>query len=630
MAAANGLAIANPTTYAQRFLALPDKLNGDYAQFMDSYGPEGDHSPATLRDQAIMAGQDVPKVFVYLDGTGIKPVIRNLHRPTRYAPSLGVTTPWDGDVFAFLGDVGPGNAITMVKWPANAFVRTNQSRVPVLGAFAAEVAALTGHGQIGPPRHCIGPYTEEDATTELVRTRRMIPVPPAYAALVINRVFSPAAFWTQVIGQVFADQRQLACNTLVNWARVACTHTPPMLDGTPGPPVVAMLDPLVAPLADGELQVRSWEWLVSDLPGLYRMGGGMEAALDQHLVALTAEFAQQRAERAQSRAAERAPKSVTERFPHASDSMRMLCEVGSDAELPLFWRQLAATKHTKQEGMYLLTQSLEARGREYGGGGQSAVPIVSPELYERVSHFHFSAGADSDNLTAGLSPFLVVTQASPNAAATRERATVFELSYGGHAAPSLDQYNTLIATAPQMPGTMLELLLVYRGYSLLLDVLLGEHHRMAETFQNFVGDWEQLQVELDLFLGANAAQLAPLFVRHTQLLMMGYFSIAERSGPRAILPDLAEAVSFVKYRRLSSLPPIPARYVVKKAGPSAGANTVWPGGAEVKPPPNAATTGDASDKLAPGSPTPEALRSPAGPIARPHFGNCTRKPPQSG
>jgi len=119
-----------PATYAELYQSMPDALGGEYQAFLDRFAPDSADAPAQLRDTVLTAGVDVPKVFVYLSGT--PPRVQVLHRPTRYAPTLGRPSTWDDSVYAFSTDVGPGNMIGIREWPADAFVRSHLADVPTM------------------------------------------------------------------------------------------------------------------------------------------------------------------------------------------------------------------------------------------------------------------------------------------------------------------------------------------------------------------------------------------------------------------------------------------------------------------------------------------------------------------
>ena len=278
-----------PATYAELYQGMPDVLGGDYRAYLDPFGAESGTAPAELRDLVLDSGSDVPKVFVYLAAD--PPMVRVLHRPTRYAPTLGRVTVWDNAVYAFSTDVGPGNLIGLLQWPADAFARTVAVQVPTVATVAAQWTAAAG-------ADCLGPFNPGDADTEAVRTRFLCPVPQAYAYQVLRRqVYTPQEFWTDVVQLLIADGRQVGCQTLVDWARVAGTY---QVGAGPNLPASHRAAP-AAPASDQALLTRVWSWVISDLPALSNRAGTVAGAVATSMANLQTEFAQQRADAAAAR-----------------------------------------------------------------------------------------------------------------------------------------------------------------------------------------------------------------------------------------------------------------------------------------------------------------------------------------
>ena len=76
-----------------------------------------------------------------------------IHRPTKFAPSFAGVTQWDGETFAFLGDVGAGNQITVVNFPVGnpgAFGRTAYVTVATTANMTTLLGRRSGCGHVGP------------------------------------------------------------------------------------------------------------------------------------------------------------------------------------------------------------------------------------------------------------------------------------------------------------------------------------------------------------------------------------------------------------------------------------------------------------------------------------------------
>jgi hypothetical protein len=550
---------ADVTTYAGLYGDMPDLLGGAYGPYLADFDSESDLAPATLRSQCINAGNDTPKVYLYMP-RGDNRQIKVVHRVTRYAPALGVPTEWDTGVYAFGSDVSMGNQITTVVFPAaTAFGRTGYARVPTQAAMADTWQAF-------PDVMCVGPFDEDDPFTELVRARFFTPVPKAYIPLVMGQPhWTPRQLWVALAGQIAADGRNIPCAPLLKWLRLASTVTAGAGGNAPAAPPVISVDPLEVPLADEWLNRRVWSWVSSDLPALAHRTGGAASVMTDSLVALTMEFAKQREDAAAARSAAKAPKTMSEKYPEATEGLCRICEVTTDAELPPFWAVFASCN--KKEGLFALQQALDLRGSQSGSAGQ--VPVASPVLFERISNFAFHS-RNVDDLTSGLSPFLMCAGLGSEANAARNNASVYQMMYSGAAAPAIDQLLPLITSAPNMPTSMLGLLISLQGYSVLLDVLLGANHRVSVDFRAFLLSWQSLMLDVEGSFGDQIRAWIPRFLRFVQLAMIQYFNAALVRGANTSLPPLHQLITHVEYRNWQALPPLPTGYVQTPPAPPAG------------------------------------------------------------
>jgi hypothetical protein len=129
----------------------------------------------------------------------------------------------------------------------------------------------------------------------------------------------------------------------------------------------------------------------------------------------------------------------------------------------------------------------------------------------------------------------------------------------------------------------------YQGYSTLLDVLLGRHHRVALHFRGFVEAFQILKMEVEEQFRRNIHAALPLFQRHTQLIMAHYFNDAAVLGANAPLPQVNDLIEIIKYWKWPQLPQLPPRYT----------HAIGPGGLESSTnsqPPGRSTTDRASER----------------------------------
>lgn len=265
---------------------------------------------------------------------------------------------------------------------------------------------------------------------------------------------------------------------------------------------------------------------------------------------------------AAARQADKTPKDFSSVYPQAAVEIQLLCEAATEAALPPIWRLLANVK--KKEAVVAVSQLVEERARN--ADSFHVAPVVTPELLERI--YAFKAGSpDVDDITAGFSLFLLSTGSPEANTRARERSVVYGMLHGGQVAPSLDQLREIVATAPQMARTLIALERNYQGYSTLLDVLLGENHRVSLHFRAFVESFQYLKMEVEEQFGQEIHAALPLFQRHTQLTMARYFNDATVHGANAGLPRVNDLIDIIKYRQWPQLPQLPPRYT----------NTLGPG-----------------------------------------------------
>jgi hypothetical protein len=99
-----------------------DPCKGDYSRIMVRFDPEV--NPATshvmLLELAVGRGAS-PQAYHCCTTRQNQTKIFCVHMPSRYAGSLdGQTTPWDGNCFAFLGEMKQGY-IASINFPSTAF-----------------------------------------------------------------------------------------------------------------------------------------------------------------------------------------------------------------------------------------------------------------------------------------------------------------------------------------------------------------------------------------------------------------------------------------------------------------------------------------------------------------------------
>jgi hypothetical protein len=131
-----------------------------------------------LLEQAVGSG---PILQAYLCYSQSQQQVRIycIHLPTKFTSSLtGDVTPWDGNIFAFLGKVRQG-IVTMVQLPNTFFCTVNYVQVMTSDYMITHLAELTPHSF--PP--C---QDDDNKDTNLVTTRQIMYLSPRYVPLFLN------------------------------------------------------------------------------------------------------------------------------------------------------------------------------------------------------------------------------------------------------------------------------------------------------------------------------------------------------------------------------------------------------------------------------------------------------------
>ena len=549
-----------PTTYLQWYQSQQDALGGNYAQLYAPYEATSVKTPDELRDRLLSLSDVVPKVFLtlVLDDDGAYRT-RTLHRVQRYQPHPVTPSAWDDRVFAFCGDVHPGNYIEMVEFPADPFALTGNTVLPTVAHTTAVLAAHPHQGHILP-------LAAGAQDTEQLTSRYCVQVPHAYIPLLLTRRLTPRELWEQVVATIIADNRQQDCAVLITWARMALVLLPDPTDPTNFLPPANCLGPVQANLqpiaADGALQHNRWTVLVRDLPALDPQ---LLSQSDQVLAVLAA-FRQDRvAERAADAAAAAAanqPKLPSEAFPMTVPMWLLACGVTNERQLPPLYHHWAQA--TKGERRAVFVRLLDQRASE-AGAATTIAPVVSKELLETVLFGKFAPAVyDADDLRVGLHPFTCGFVVDTRGGIVESRAASYDLLLAGLAAPTFEEQAQLSTKEVPFPATTYAAGLQLRGCSLVLDVVLGLGNPLAQAYRTFCNmDWPQMEAVLNVSAAYDPTlevNVLPSILRWVQLNLTEYLREVQRQAPVA-LPAFHDLRRLVTQRTYNLLPHVPARYL---------------------------------------------------------------------
>lgn len=121
-------------------------------------------------------------------------------------------------VLGLSGDILPHQYPTVEVTNSVFHLIGNAIRVPTASAMTALL--LTWN----EAQSSLGPYTELDPETEVVRTRHMQLVPGRYASLLIHRRrIRPKHAYQELVGAIQAQNEADACADVITWLHAACS-----------------------------------------------------------------------------------------------------------------------------------------------------------------------------------------------------------------------------------------------------------------------------------------------------------------------------------------------------------------------------------------------------------------------
>jgi hypothetical protein len=552
-----GLAItaASATTYAAYYGARPDVLNGDYGAWLASHAADGAATPLQVRDMMLRTSDTVPKVYLALvPGPGDQPVVQVLFRPQLYPVLPGVATPWDNQVFAFGTDLGPGNQITTVVFPADAF---HLSPANVWALDRASMAEALG---AAPDAPTLGPFEANAPNTVMTRTRKLMPVPQAYVRDILGTKLSAKEMYVKVSTAIFADNRAESCALLLDWLVLSLTCQQPAEGQDPRSPLLQ--GALTVPVPDLALAQHRWTIVENDMPQLVRVVRTQEEAIMHALEAMRQGHVQQAAVAHLDRTEARARKLPSSKFPATVNALMRVTGTTTEQGLSTFWHDYANC--SKSEGRLILVEAFRLRART-ATAATPTPPVITKEIVECYTQ-HRLASPDPDDLEEGLQLFKFVPGPEDHARKTRTRNNLYDLLLSGDAAPSIPDMQELGSNKVFLPFDQFALTTALQHHSLALDVYLGPQHPVCELYRNWIREgWIRNEPTVRAFIvqsySGHSATAYTRLARWISLRMNKYLLELTDSGLDAPLPrldDLADSLSM----RSIILPPIPERYLV--------------------------------------------------------------------
>jgi hypothetical protein len=550
------LAIA-PLSYLSYYRQCEDVLQGDYGPWVSAYAvgtATAPNPPATVRDIMLNTSDTVPKVFMMLvPGPNGTPVIKTFFRPQLYRGLPGVITSWDGLIFAFGTDLMPGNQITSVQFPTDAFHLTAEVRAP-------DVASMTDAWTANPQAQFLGPFDADAPNTILLRIRHLMIVPPSYVPLMLGTTLTPREAWLRLGTAICTDNRAESCKPALDWLIAAATLLPAVNGNNPQPSVLHQA--LAVPVPDHALATHRWSIVVADMPQI----AGVTRTQDQAVMYALAAFQQSNAQHAAAAQLERADakarKLPSSRFPATAHILMTVTDSISDATLPTFWHEIANS--TKSESRNTLQASVDAACLLPGAATTSSFKVTKEHLEAYLGQKLFTR--ELDDLTQGLQLFRFAPGDADHARETLVRNNHYDLVQAGTANPSLADLQQLASTKVFIPSDHYELTTALQHHSIALDVYLGPDHRLCTYYRKWIGKiWINMHSKVKAFIRECyqdfPATAHAKFARWISLRMNSYLEALVTVGITASLPPLDEFKTIIALRMNSSLPTLPGSYL---------------------------------------------------------------------
>ena len=349
---------APPTvTFANFFSdATNDPLNGHYRELfahfdIDLNQANTSTTPAALRDLIAAAGAQHQPLALAILREGLA---RVLLCPQRMERSLGApASPLDDRTFAFDGDLFRNQGLNVEVSPDVYNLVPNATLVPTVPHILAQLAA-------NPALTSLGPYANGDANTEVIRVRRVVPIPFTFVSLFLAQPVTPRFFFESIHPVMVASGIEADCASFIRFFQVAITS-----QNNAAPESVLNVDQPIAPPRSTRLLASRDALIQHYFP---QLNAGL-AALQQNQIALQlANFTQQTHQHRLDDEARRAAEKfeTVEKFlgEDKRDKLLRMSLVAHENQLAPFWNRIANVK--KSERLGVLQSYLDAARETLG------------------------------------------------------------------------------------------------------------------------------------------------------------------------------------------------------------------------------------------------------------------------
>ncbi len=534
MAAIPGAAPARRFFSYGDFFSGNDPFNGEYETLLDPYGlpPAGGAGRAPAEVRALACGAQasgIPTAFFDVHD-GLVYLYLQLDRVVH---QLGrEPSTWLNVNLAQLGDLISNHPVIVqladACWNLGPVVR--------VATFALVEAALNGDADM----RCMGPFNDTDGDTELVRTRRISPLPPAFVQGVIALGRNPTV--RQVLEYVYpicVDRGWLvSCKPLLDFLRCNMTRT------TAGEnPTIWADEAPRAILADPEMIERRNRILTTDFPGLGDPGNeAAQNAIATELGGLRSDLNAQRREDNQRRELNAATSVANFWGPVMSQRICALCGVGSLEELPpdSFFRLVAESK--KYQRLTLLQTQVDA---QKGIAQQDGLEfVVTPAILATVMGLSFVM-VDPDSVKTGFQPFRLHPATSVEEALNTQH--VYEMMRGENTAPSVSDAQQMSRATAECPTRMFQVREHIRRTELLLRTMadIGPCKELADALNAYLLKFTSMEAMLHV-LGETDRLFPAMLIKRVAMKMSDWFKKQFKLPYPVPVPDFAETLEKIE------------------------------------------------------------------------------------
>lgn len=509
------------------YFAQHDPFNGDYTALLRDYNvpPGGGDGPAPADVRNLACGAQAAGIATgFMDVTNNK--VSVYIQLDRVVNQLGqAPSTWLGTIIAQLGDLISNQAV-LVELSDNLW---NRGPVVRVGSHTLVETALNGDADL----QVLGPFGDDDADTELVRTRRLSPIPPTFleGIIALGRNATPRQVWAYVY-PVCVDRGWLvSCAPFLDYLRCTMTCT------TAGEnPAIWSEQPPTPILPDEEMIARRNRILERDFPGL----GDQEQEAAQGAIAteiggLRADLKAQRRED-DARRALKAQSTLTEYWgPVLSAKICSLCNVSSLEELPTesFYRLVADAK--KHQYLTVLQNQVDAQKR--AGKQEGLEFILTPAILKTVLNLEYVM-ASHDSVKTGLQPFRLHPAESVEGALNVQH--IYELTRGENAAPSVEDAQQMSRASAKSPTGLFQVREFISRLEFLLRALKGDLD-LADALNAYLIKFTSMESKLHK-LWEEDRLLPALLMKRVAMKLSSWFDMQFRQPHRFPVPDFTETL----------------------------------------------------------------------------------------